>query len=104
MAYVYYARNVTTWRDPRAGVRLLAGKFHVTPHPLAKAPLRCSAARAATNGVKNTTLSGLMTVLQEDSANLFTDQGMDLSIYAPDVDFQDPITDYSDVQVCFELL
>lgn len=45
-----------------------------------------------------------MTVLQEDSANLFTDQGMDLSIYAPDVDFQDPITDYSDVQVCFELL
>lgn len=30
--------------------------------------------------------------------------GMDLSIYANDVDFRDPITNYDDIEVCRNLL
>lgn len=63
---------------------------------------RVVAVRAAISDVKSSLdrdLSGLMQTLQADSSNLFTDQGMDLSIYANDVDFQDPITNYSDIEV-----
>jgi Uncharacterized conserved protein (DUF2358) len=44
-------------------------------------------------------LSSLMKTLQDDSPNLFSEQGMDLSVYADHVDFQDPITRYDDIQV-----
>eukprot|EP00892_Ulva_mutabilis_P009912 jgi/Ulvmu1/7293/UM035_0081.1 len=69
--------------------------------PSRKSSSRRTVATAATADVEDTKirdLSGLMETLQEDSPNLFTDQGMDLSIYANDVDFKDPITDYSDIQ------
>lgn len=104
MAYVYRDPNVTSWRSQHADGRCLKPKLCIRPHPLVWASLSCSASRATSNEIKNTSLSGLMTVLKEDSPNLFTDQGMDLSIYAPDVDFQDPITDYSNVQVCSTLV
>ena len=40
-----------------------------------------------------------MQSIKDDAPNLFGPKGMDLSIYADNVTFRDPITKYDDIQV-----
>jgi Uncharacterized conserved protein (DUF2358) len=56
-------------------------------------------ATATTEASGKVDMQALMRTLEEDSPNLFNEGGMDLSIYADDVDFKDPITNYDSVQV-----
>jgi hypothetical protein len=56
-------------------------------------------ATAADHKASKADLSDMIEVLKADSPNLFSEQGMDLSIYSDHVDFVDPITNYDDIQV-----
>lgn len=79
--------------------RLPAGTKRVVGKAWRNSAARQRDSRAGATGSSTVgRMQQLMDTLKEDSANLFSDQGMDLSIYARNVDFQDPITNYSDIE------
>lgn len=111
MACVFAARHGTPvkavlFSRPPLLMKHSTGALLVKPSPIKISSRLSIPVRAARSGTMETSrdLSGLMATLRQDSPNLFTEQGMDLSIYANDVDFRDPITNYNDVQVCAKLL
>lgn len=53
------------------------------------------------NAVPTLDLDVLKEALVQDSQNLFSQKGMDTSVYDGKVRFRDPITKYDDIQVRF---
>jgi Uncharacterized conserved protein (DUF2358) len=75
---------------------------HVRPSlkPVMSRSMRARA--AATETSPTSSLDSMMDKIKEDSKNMFSDKGMDISVYADGVEFRDPITKYDSAKVCSE--
>ena len=48
---------------------------------------------------KSASLDKLMEHIKQDSKKMFSGEGIDISVYADNVDFKDPITNYDSAEV-----